>query len=488
MFTRTDKTSDNKSSITHTNSGTEAGRDDTFTFDDQRPEAIAQRKLVDMMQSRGAVTQLQEKDDIPKPEEPIAEDQETEQLPDDDGTLPEGNGDNFSTEEYIHRLMTSYDEEIDLFEETHHLERHLVEDEYVLGVASDWNDLSAIHVQLRQLGTSQNWKNLWIELKEYRKEIKRLGLLVRADRIRFETFSDQYRNLGKRFDPYKKVALRKKSDAAFRDMDRHQTLLDAEIRKENRAAREFIELSAQEFSTETAEILGAKMPKVSYDSDVAPADANNVRYHTGDINDPIPITWYKPAGSYNNIQVTDQQTNLPVTLQPFGANAAVQDSKGKSWTFGAAANQITTGTDLYNMPKHGKSRKKQQELNKVLADLGYNMAGEDGDHVKDLGFGGNDVIGNYWPLDSTTNRYAFTGWRSTYHLNFKTGDQDENGKEIVRKAALNSGDLIGKYVRVVAEEATNDPTGNNTSASGSDRTWGNQETIVDKRGNQIPEG
>jgi hypothetical protein len=43
---------------------------------------------------------------------------------------------------------------------------------------------------------------------------------------------------------------------------------------------------------------------------------------------------------------------------------------------------------------------------------------EDADHVRDLGFGGDDAFNNLWPLDRDVNQRASTRgqWYSTYRL------------------------------------------------------------------------
>ncbi|MBY0573495.1 MAG: hypothetical protein K2P84_07420, partial [Undibacterium sp.] len=98
-------------------------------------------------------------------------------------------------------------------------------------------------------------------------------------------------------------------------------------------------------------------------------------------------------------------------------------------------------------------------------------------------------IDNFWPLDRVTNRLAFTGWRSTYYLNFKTGQQAANGAYYVKKAPLNAGNMVGKYVRIVGEEASASPANNNTADSGSSTAWASTAAggVVERGGTTIAE-
>ena len=131
------------------------------------------------------------------------------------------------------------------------------------------------------------------------------------------------------------------------------------------------------------------------------------------------------------------------------------------------ANNVTAGTARFgvansNFPRNGwmiqkvahhESREGQRKFNNLLIDAGVQVEknnewvspplGEkhsfDGDHIKDLGFGGEDASDNYWPLDSTINRRAFAGYNARYLIHYHDG-QTHKTRPI--------GGLIGKWFRV----------------------------------------
>ncbi|MFS2003259.1 hypothetical protein ACEN9F_06460 [Duganella sp. CT11-25] len=399
-------------------------------------------------------------------------------------------------------------EAIPLLGETHHLEYRKVGSEFVLGVASTWAEAAAIHTALRLRGVSAAWRASYLvvrgahdarttALRDLQTAERQLDALPRERRSRSRSPAPRGGRGGGRAGSGARSRSRSRSRERNQpsEADRlRQAVLDLRIDlinaigQERRAVNAFVAISANEFSTEVAEILGANMPAIKLDTDVVVADANTVRYHTGDQADPIPITWYKPTASYATVTVLDGLTNANVVLSPFAANPQVAAPDGTTYQLGVtAANHPVIGDVLLNNPKHGKTRTRQQLLNTALTSMGYNMAGQDGDHVKDLGFGGSDIDANFWPLTSATNRYAFTGWRSSYYLNYKTGTQGAGGAQIVKKAPLNAGNMVGKYVQIVAEQATASPNGNNSAASGSSTAWGQQENIIARNGAAIAE-
>jgi hypothetical protein len=136
--------------------------------------------------------------------------------------------------------------------------------------------------------------------------------------------------------------------------------------------------------------------------------------------------------------------------------------------------------------RHGSLRPTQRALNGVLAMLGHNLPAhnEDGDHVRDLGFGGTDTIDNYWPLDSVVNRLAYNGWRSLYLLNYKK-KQNRAGHWLLEKAPLNSGTLVGKHFHMTGTNAVAIPQAG--VAAGSSVAWGNAGTVLANNGGQIAE-
>ena len=399
-------------------------------------------------------------------------------------------------------------QDIALLGETHHLEYKKMGDEFVLGVASTWADAAEIHIALRQKAVSATWRLRYLAVvaaHRAREKCKkdRLTLVLAEQRGRGNTTGNHRRGRSRSESPANRVSggsgsarSRSRSRNRIEPVDLMELLrvanlaLLAAIEREKQTITAFVSISATEFNTEVAEILGANMPAITLDTDATAGDANAVRYHTGTFADPIPVTWYKPPASYATVTVLDDLTHANVVLNPFAANAQVRaPGSATLYSFGVTVpNRPVVGTILQNTPKHGKTRTEQQRLNGVLTAMGHNMAGLDGDHVTDLGFGGNDVISNYWPLNSVTNRYAFTGWRSTYYLNYKTGRTGAGAAQIIKKAPLNAGNLVNKYVQIVAEQATANPAGNNTSASGSSTAWGAAQNIIESGGTNIPEG
>lgn len=170
-------------------------------------------------------------------------------------------------------------------------------------------------------------------------------------------------------------------------------------------------------------------------------DTSKFTYHTGSSKaDAIPITWYKNPSDYPRLKLQDG------TVKNFGESFRVG---GKNF-----------GLNIENVPKidwyiqktaHNDSREGQHSFNSILnsEDVQVEKGGSfvkpplgdthhfDGDHVKDLGFGGKDQADNYWPLNSTINRRAFAGYNSGYLVHYK----DEKGEHKSRSI----GGLVGKW-------------------------------------------
>lgn len=370
--------------------------------------------------------------------------------------------------------------------EEHSIEYRDDGSELSIGVCSTWTDVRFIHDALRHVGLTQGVRNAYTAARNANRKTNQESRVWREktrayDKIKNHSLSSKYT----RGDRNKDL------EEPARKMRQASRNLEVAMRAEKTAVRAYILEAINVDDNIVAEILGANMPIIERQTDTAPANAGAVRYHTGAIGDPIPITWYKPDGDYNDINVDDQSTGASVTLKPKGPNPSVTGADGKTYDFGVDANAfpLTANQTWVNMPKHGKDRKVQQGLNQVLAGMNYDLSahGEDGDHVKDLGFGGYDRIDNFWPLDSTINRYAFNGWRSTYNINFKKQKDGAGNWEIV-KAPLNSGALIGKHFTIVAEEATANPAVNGTANAGSSTGWGAAENIIANDGTVIAEG
>jgi hypothetical protein len=189
-------------------------------------------------------------------------------------------------------------------------------------------------------------------------------------------------------------------------------------------------------------------------------------YHTGSITDPIPITWYKAKQDY------------PELKEPLMSGE-------ETFAFGTSiwVNNLKIGVVEKNRPKigwmirkvaHQGVRTKQLEINVALRSAGFRVKkngkfvdlklgdgdGFDGDHVKDLGFGGTDSADNYWPLSSRINRRAYEGYNAHYIVNYRE-------RNAFKARAI--GGLIGKWFRVKAFLKAEDgpvPKESNTAPAG----------------------
>jgi hypothetical protein len=162
-------------------------------------------------------------------------------------------------------------------------------------------------------------------------------------------------------------------------------------------------------------------------------------YATGGSSDPIPITWYKTKADYKPIKLTqpDEQNQTDFTY-PGGPilkdsrNGTIYDMSNQP------SNPFSIGT-VFRNHKDTDSRDVQSRVRETLVGYGFNHKGLDGDHIVDLGFGGEDKASNIWPLDEKINRRPFWGWRSLYGINYIDGFEGKTG-------TVNS--LEGKYFRI----------------------------------------
>lgn len=433
---------------------------------------------------------------------------EAEEVEEVEGAMPEGapvEVDAATVEEdrqfQPEALLAAAREPIQILGELHHIEYREVNGKLVPGIATDWYEVEEIYQAFRRnnvlaanpgiLRLRDRVGNQNRTVEDLQREIRELS--ARLDTLRYgATQVNSGRPRGQwRARPLNDITKKRIARATLERYTKSRALGLAQ-QELNRRIQAFINAAVNANDTIVAEILGANMPPIVRVTDVINTSApGTYRYHTGAQGDPIPLTWYKPAAVYQDITVTDH-TNpaAPVQVQLSAAanNPVVTDPRGNAYHFGVNANNFAMGKTWKNTPRHNKSRQNQRDLNGVLLSMGHDLSAnhQDGDHVRDLGFEGDDVIDNYWPLDSTTNRLAYMGWRSLYYLNYKV--QMRNGNWELEKAPLNSGTLVGKYFRVVAEEASTTPLGNNSEASGSDTGWGAAGTILSQGGTAIPEG
>lgn len=112
------------------------------------------------------------------------------------------------------------------------------------------------------------------------------------------------------------------------------------------------------------------------------------------------------------------------------------------------ANRPKVGWKIQKTVSSGE-RKNQVDFNKALENAHFSMNNKDGDHTKDLGFGGEDKDDNFWPLNSTINRRAFNGYNSRYVLHY----QDTTAQRVKARPI---GGLIGKWFTVKKFIKTNE--------------------------------
>ena len=185
------------------------------------------------------------------------------------------------------------------------------------------------------------------------------------------------------------------------------------------------------------------------------------KYHTGTQSDPIPIMWYKNPSEYPTVRYNGNDYAFGDALNINGTSFQVSSSN------------IPTDDLNYVVQKrsHFETRANQVKFNKTFNDAGVtingksnplgNAGGFDGDHVKDLGFGGQDVADNYWPLIAEANRRAFNGYNAGYILNYV----ELEGTDRIPKSRVIGG-LIGKWFVVKGFDSQNTPSESGTNSAG----------------------
>lgn len=159
--------------------------------------------------------------------------------------------------------------------------------------------------------------------------------------------------------------------------------------------------------------------------------------------DAIPFVWYKDPDDYDSVQTQTFAGTNP------GNGRDYVSPKGNVHRLGLAdTNRPAVGWKVKKIVSPGV-RTNQKDFNEALKKAHFNLANKDGDHVKDLGFGGDDTDDNYWPLNSTINRRAFNGYNGRYVLHY----QDTTAQRVKAKAV---GGLIGKWFTVKDFLKTND--------------------------------
>ncbi|GEM_PF-2330226 len=162
-------------------------------------------------------------------------------------------------------------------------------------------------------------------------------------------------------------------------------------------------------------------------------------YANGSAGTPIPVVFYKSEADYLPIEVPVNTAGVNPGAYAYPNGPTVTGRKGTYELKVADQYRFSEGTSLHNK-KDSNTREKQVDINFALARAGVNMSGLDGDHVRDLGFGGKDAPDNYWPLKAEINRRPFLGWRGSYGLNYISSDD-------TKKTASITG-LVGKWLMI----------------------------------------
>jgi hypothetical protein len=186
-------------------------------------------------------------------------------------------------------------------------------------------------------------------------------------------------------------------------------------------------------------------------------DTNSYTYHAGTKSDPIPVVWYKDETHYAPIKIKSKTYTYPKGPEVQGRLKKYKIAVDGRYRFKLG--------DVIENRKMNEKRTTQVDINYALKQAGASMAGLDGDHVRDLGFGGVDSDKNYWPLKAEINRRPFLGWRATYGVNYISQNN------VPSTAAL--GALNGKFLKIKAfmdGGAANVPAEGNTPDSKSGST------------------
>ncbi|HKS41726.1 MAG TPA: hypothetical protein VJX74_14020 [Blastocatellia bacterium] len=276
-------------------------------------------------------------------------------------------------------------------------------------------------------------------------------------------------------------------------VEEQEVLLQQAAADFQQQARDYINTAFTEHGPDIGDILAHLAPtRTAAPHHALNVAANTYRYHEGTVLDPIPIIWYKPQNQYPNLALNayDGAGNLQNFNLAYPGGGTVYDrAPGPNrirYDFGIAGgnqvpgNAVANAFDIRNA-RQAYTRTTQQELNQVIQNFGFNMNNRDGDHVKDLGFGGLDRIDNFWPLPRAVNQRAMV-WRQAYRFHFK--EQDNHGNWVLRSGTVNG--LPGKYFRIKGEENQDVPAESNGVAAGNNTTYGNAQ-VVDVNGVNVQE-
>lgn len=173
------------------------------------------------------------------------------------------------------------------------------------------------------------------------------------------------------------------------------------------------------------------------------------KYEYGDgAGTPIPIIFYKEETNYSPIIVPVNAFGVTPDTYPFPDGPRGVPGKNGKYDITVKQSSRFKLNDVLTNAKDTETRNTQVDINSGLKKLGVSMAGLDGDHVRDLGFGGTDTADNYWPLAAKVNRRPFLGWRGSYGVNYVSSDGTHKTASITA--------LAGKNLRIAGFMASGD--------------------------------
>lgn len=198
--------------------------------------------------------------------------------------------------------------------------------------------------------------------------------------------------------------------------------------------------------------------------DAFQGDLDNYRYHTGrNTADAIPITWYKAPDDYKDIVIPPNNA-AGVAAKSYKFPNGPKTTDGFTFDLVVAADNrpALNNANVFVLQKQAigsrpTSTPNKDEANQRLKAAGYGLRDNgrklDGDHVRDLGFGGDDTYDNYWPLETRVNQRAYFGYNRNYVVNFidHKKDEDQNNPNNNPKGRPTSqpiGGLVGRYFKI----------------------------------------
>lgn len=360
-------------------------------------------------------------------------------------------------------------EEVKLGTETHHVELKLKNGKVAVGIASEWEDSVNIKQTLLNVANDVN-----SPIHGSHAKINAMFALVEAANVACNDAFDTFKNMpnvthSNRAHPYAKPKTKQeleqeKADNFIIKQERN------DARRAHTIAKDYLIATAKQAIQDAWEEFGDVLPSRLLPRGAAFQDRtftgnNLVDYHTGEEGDPIPIMWYKSPKDYPTVFFNGKQYN-------FNSKLTIQNT-----TFELADKNVPTTGGNFKLQKlaHDSDRGFQKTYNQLFNDnkvqVGHvvnnplsEKGGYDGDHVKDLGFGGEDKANNYWPLHQNINRKAFNGYNSAYILNYLSKNQNNQ----LEGKARAIGGLIGKFFTIKEFHRDNSaiPPESNTAKAG----------------------